>query len=257
MHPKAELQAGEGVILLHAPLVPLLAWRFSWEHLVPRGAPGPRLELVLASSPPEPSSGATPLDSQRPELGTCLLEGERLVAHIPPDPYAAEAALRAAMGTCLLRQGGLLLHAAAVAFNGEALVILGHSGAGKSTLARAAVAAGGELLSDETVGLHPSGRVYGTPFRSDPDMVPTLAEARLARLCRVAKGPHEALEPLSASEAVRTLLQQAYRPLPGTVSLPELAARAAAWAERRGLYRLTCRKHPEAGTFARSVVAAP
>jgi hypothetical protein len=252
-----ELRAGAGIIEVEPALVPLLERRCAWAHLTPPpGEAGPRLRLVARAWKPRTGAEGFPLDAQRPEWGWVEVEEERLLAHIVPDPYAAEAALRAAVLVSVLRQGGLLLHAAAVAFEGRALVIVGPSGAGKSTLARAAVAAGGRLLSDETVGLHPSGQVYGSPFRSDEDLVPTCAEARLARLAWVVKGPVEAVSPVEGLEGVRMLLQQAYPPPPGTVMLPELTARAAAWSARVGLHRLMCRKHPEAGLFARDFVAS-
>jgi len=252
-----ELVAGEGVIEVDDALVPLLQQRCVWAHLLPSGQPGvPRLSLSAHAPTPEVGAKGLALDVKRPEWGSVVVEEERVRAHILPDPYAAEAALRAAVLVSLLRQGGVLLHAAGVAFSGKALVIVGPSGAGKSTLARAAVAAGGELLSDETVGLHPSGRVYGTPFRSDPDLVPTCASARLARITWVVKGPAESVHPVEPAEAVRMLLQQSYRPPPGTVTLPELTARAAAWVERVGVHRFLCRKDPDAGTFARDFVGA-
>jgi hypothetical protein len=251
-----ELAAGEGVLAVEAALVPLLSQRCVWAHLTPpRRASGPRL-VLSSTSAFAPGVHGTPLDAQRPEWGSFVVEAERVRAHLVPDPYAAEAALRAALLVSLLRQGGVLLHAAAVAFEGQALAIVGPSGAGKSTLAREAVEAGGVLLSDETVGLHPSGAVYGSPFRSDPDLVPGAAVARLARLAWVVKAPREAVEPLAPADAVRSLLQQAYRPPPGTVSLPELTARVAGWVGRVGLHRFLCRKHPEAGTFARDFVGA-
>ncbi|MBN1205777.1 MAG: potassium transporter TrkH [Myxococcaceae bacterium] len=237
-------------------LVPLLAQRCVLSHLTPPKSPaeGGRLTLSLAPPEAEGSRSGIPLDAQRPEWGTFVLQEERVLARIAPDPFAAEAALRAALLVAFLRQGGVLLHAAGVAFSTGALVIVGPSGAGKSTLARSAVAAGGALLSDETVGLLPSGLVHGSPFRSDPDMVPVLAEARLVRLAVVVKGAFEATEPLPAAEAARVVLQQAYRPPPGLVGLGELVARVGVWVERVGVHRFICRKDPAAGVFAREWV---
>ncbi|MFY0570879.1 potassium transporter TrkH [Archangium lansingense] len=250
-----EVLAGEGVIEVEDALVPLLEQRCVGSHLRPSGqSGGSRLRLCARPISPEASGRGFLLDAQRPGWGSVEVEAERVVAHIPEDPFAAEAALRAALLVAVLRQGGLLLHAAAVAFSGRALVIVGPSGAGKSTLARSAVAAGGALLSDETVGLLPSGRVHGSPFRSDADLVPTCAAARLAHLVWVVKGPAELVSPVEAPESVRLLLQQAYRPPPGMVSRPELAARAVALLGRVGLSRFTCRKSPDAGVFARELV---
>ncbi len=234
-------------------LVPLLAQRCVLSHLTPPQSPAEGGRLTLSLAPPEDggSRPGLPLDAQRPELGTFVLQEDRVLARIAPEPFAAEAALKAALLVAFLRQGGVLLHAAGVAFPTGALVIVGPSGAGKSTLARSAVAAGGALLSDETVGLHPAGLVYGSPFRSDPDMVPVLAEARLARLVAVVKGGAEATESLPPAEAARVVLQQAYRPPPELGGLRELVARVGAWVEHVGMHRLICRKEPAAGTFAR------
>jgi hypothetical protein len=251
-----ELAAGRSVLQVDPALVPLLAQRCVLSHLsLPEAPPeGPRLTLSLA--PPEQGDArpGIPLDALRPEWGTYVVEKERVLARIARDPFAAEAALRAALVVAFLRQGGVLLHAAGVAFAAGALIIVGPSGAGKSTLAREAVMAGGALLSDETVALHPSGSVFGSPFRSDPDLVPVLAEARLAWLAWVVKGPREANEPMGVSEAVRGLLQQAYRPPPQVLGVGELVARVGAWVERVGVHRFICRKDPAAGTFARAWV---
>lgn len=211
----------------------------------------------VSRAPPAQQRGIA-LDAQHPEWGTYLLQERQVLAWIAPSPFAAEAALRAALVAAFLRQGGVLLHAAGVAFPTGALAILGYSGAGKSTLARAAVAAGGALLSDETVGLHPGGDVYGSPFRSDADLQPVLAQARLARLVAVVKGSAESTEPLPSAEAVRVVLQQAYRPAPELAGLSELVTRVGAWVERLGVHRFICRKDPAAGHFARAwVEAAP
>lgn len=251
----SELAVGEGVIEIDDTLVPLLARRCVWSHLAPRGTErGPRLHLSARPVSPEAIARGFLLDAQRPEVGAVELHEDRVLAHIPEEPFAAEAALKAAVLVSVLRQGGVLLHASAVAFSGRALVVVGPSGAGKSTLARSAVAAGGALLSDETVGLLPSGRVFGSPFRSDLDLVATCAAAELARIVWVVKGPAESVSPIEPAEAVRFLLQQAYRPPPGTVPLPVLTARAAELAGRVGLHRFVCRKSPDAGTFARAFV---
>jgi hypothetical protein len=251
-----EVAAGSHILQVDPALVPLLAQRCVLSHLtLPRGRPeGERLSLSLAPREEAATRPGIPLDALRPEWGSYVLEEGRVLARIAPDPFAAEAALRAALLVAFLRQGGVLLHAAGVAFPAGALAIVGPSGAGKSTLAREAVEAGGALLSDETVGLHPSGLVYGSPFRSDPDMVPVLREARLVRLAWVVKGASEAAEPLPAAEAARVVLQQAYRPPPELVGLGELVARVGAWVERLGVHRFICRKDPAAGTFAREWV---
>lgn len=60
-------------------------------------------------------------------------------------------------------ENSLVLHAAAVAVSGRALVIPAQPGAGKSTLCAALVAAGADYLTDEAVPLLPDGRALPYP----------------------------------------------------------------------------------------------
>ena len=84
-------------------------------------------------------------------------------AHIPPDvPDAMVCAslLGTPMGVLLHYRGMPPLHASALAVGDRAVAIAGHRGAGKSTLARALLARGHRLLSDDQVVLDPlTGRV--------------------------------------------------------------------------------------------------
>ena len=58
---------------------------------------------------------------------------------------------------------GLVLHAAAIEVNGQALVLCGASGAGKTTLALTLTARGYRLLTEEVVWIGPDGTVRGLP----------------------------------------------------------------------------------------------
>ena len=65
--------------------------------------------------------------------------GERryaAAARIAPVPEALVGLLRALAGAVTHREGGLMLHAAAVELDGQAVLFVGPSGAGKSTAAR-------------------------------------------------------------------------------------------------------------------------
>jgi hypothetical protein len=71
--------------------------------------------------------------------------------------------------TCrlLCRDGGLLVHASSVIFDGGALLFIGHSGAGKSTIAGIAEECGGAVLSDDRTILtveQDEVRAWGTPW---------------------------------------------------------------------------------------------
>lgn len=61
------------------------------------------------------------------------------------------------MSHVLAWRGMVPLHASAVAFGDEAILVAGRSGAGKSTLARALIDAGGLLVSDDLSAMLPVG----------------------------------------------------------------------------------------------------
>ncbi len=192
-----------------------------------------------------------PLDGAQPESGAYAIRGSDLLACIPDEPAAAEASLRALFQLAILRQGGLLLHGAGLCFEGKAVVATGASGAGKSTLARLCVQAGGGLLSDETVGLHPDGTVFGSPFFSDEDLIGEANSAQLSGIFALEKGDSERIATVGASEGTALILGQAYRPPPGEGTRAALLERATALALHSGAHRLTFRKHEAAGLFVK------
>ena len=220
-------------------------------------APPTAPHLSLGWVEPSPVHRWTLLDPESGQPGCFRIEGNELLASIPPESAAAEAALRALFQIATLRQGGVLLHASAARFGSGSIVALGPSGAGKSTLARFCVQAGGELLSDETVALYPDGRVFGTPFFSDEDLVGAPRSARAQRIVWLEKGEAECLEQLPRAKAVAMLLSQAYRPAPGEATSEMLLERAARVAKAAEVHRFAFRKHPECGQFLRrSLLAA-
>jgi len=218
----------------------------------PRAAPDLSLSWVETS----PVHRWTLLDGESGQPGSYRIDSNELLACIPPDSAAAEAALRALFQIATLRQGGVLLHASAARFGSAAIVALGPSGAGKSTLARFCLEAGGELLSDETVALYPDGQVFGTPFFSDDDLVgaPRVAQAR--RIVWLEKGEAEHLERLPRAKAVAMILSQAYRPAPGEVTVEVLLDRAARVAATGEPHRFVFRKHPDCGQFLKRYLLA-
>jgi hypothetical protein len=193
----------------------------------------------------------TPLDGTSADAGSYAVEGQAILVSIPPSPASAEASLRAVLQIATLRHGGLLVHGSGVAFGGKAVIAVGQSGAGKSTLARLCIGAGGQLLSDETVGLYPDGTVWGSPFFSDPDLACQRIRASLTAILVLEKGPDEQLAPVGAPEATAALLSQAYRPASGEATPSELLARAGALSLKPGVHRLRFRKQPAAGAFVK------
>lgn len=145
-----------------------------------------------------------------------------VVAHAPGVP-AIDAAIRLLLAEHLLNSGGLLVHGVAVAGEGRAVLFTGQSGAGKSTLGHWASLGGLTRLSDELVAVVPRNdgvfEAHGTPWN--------IGQAASAELCRVgllSHAPEHSLEPVGASEVLRTLI--------GNVLLPEpdAANRARAFA---------------------------
>lgn len=217
--------------------------------LSPTGGPPPR--LVLQAGPVPEGQGA-PLDPRQPTGPRFLVEGERVRVEPPRQELDTELALRVGMQLATLRQGGLLLHAAGVAFGARAVVAIGPSGAGKSTFTRlCAQVAGAAVLSDEVLALYPEGRVEGSPFCSELDLPSTLAHATLEAVLLLQKGAEERMEDVSPQEALTAMMGQVFRPLPGEASQGEVLRRLASLCERVALRRFVFRKHEAAAGFVR------
>ena len=186
-----------------------------------------------------------------PGVARFLVErGRRIAVELEPGARLRAAApfvLGAAFGVLLHQRGAAVLHGAAVAEDGAAMVICGESGAGKSTLAAALCREGLTFVADDLclVGLDAERRPLVAPDgrqlklwrdaieqlavgerRGDPvveDVAkyfvePEVAVAAPPRLTaiyilREAKPPlQEGIEPLSLPDAMRMLDIQAYRP---------------------------------------------
>jgi hypothetical protein len=214
-------------------------------------AEGPPPRLVLHAGPVPEGQGA-PLDPRQPAGPRFLVEEERVWVEPPRQELDTELALRVGMQLATLRQGGLLLHAAGVAFAGRAVVAIGPSGAGKSTFTRlCAQAAGAAVLSDEVLALYPGGYVEGSPFCSELDLPSTLARATLEAVLLLHKGGEERMEDVSPREAVTAMMGQVFRPLPGEASPGEVLQRLAGLCQGVALRRFVFRKHEAAAGFVR------
>ena len=194
---------------------------------------------------------ATPLDGVSRDGGAYAVEGDEILVRIPRSPASAEASLRAVFQVATMREGGLLVHGSGVTFEDRALVAVGESGAGKSTLARLCLAAGAELLSDETIGLYPDGTAWGSPFFSDHDLSGRRLRASLGAILLLEKASREQVCPVDRAEGDAALLSQVYRPGPGEISRAELLSRAGALAVKPGVRCLRFRKEQEAGAFVK------
>jgi hypothetical protein len=118
----------------------------------------------------------------------------------PADPSPLEALLTAVFASRLLREGGCLLHAAAVVRDGVAHVFYGPSGSGKTTVAELF---GDGVISDEIAVLRPAHAgwiVSGMPWRG------TTLTAPLGSVLRLRQSRRTEFQRLAPALAIRSLL---------------------------------------------------
>ena len=118
----------------------------------------------------------------------------------PAEPAALETLLTAVYAARLLREGGCLLHAAAIVRNGVAHVFYGPSGSGKTTVSELV---GEGVVSDEIAVLRRTRTgwtVSGVPWRGTPLTAP------LGALFRLRQASTTLFEPMAPASAVRSLL---------------------------------------------------
>lgn len=219
---------------------------------------GSAAETVLEVQRADVLDAPVPLASPHAPWGDVELRGDRLLARIPDDVYAAEAVLRVAWQVVCHRAGGVLLHGCAFHWSGMGVVAIGASGDGKSTLSRLSKGhpAHAQLLTDEVVWVEPGRTCYGTPFRSDEDNPGSPGPARVQALLLLAKGDHERLDAVAPAEALPLILAQLYMPVVSIVPRGELVRRVMLLTEAMTVHRLTFRKHPDVGVFLKRAVGA-
>lgn len=125
------------------------------------------------------------------------------------NPYAVDSVLRIVHTLLLSTRGGFLLHAASVVRAGRAMLFVGPSGAGKTTMARLAPD-DAILLTDEISYVRYVGGQYvafGTPFSGELAQSGEAVSAPISGIYRLEQAPHNAVERLGDSEAVRTLMK--------------------------------------------------
>jgi hypothetical protein len=126
----------------------------------------------------------------------------------PASPYAIDAVLRIVHTLALARQGGILLHAASAIRDGKAFVFAGVSGAGKTTISRLAPN-DVTLLTDEISYVRKMDNRYvcfGTPFTGELAKLGENVSGPLEAVYLLAQGSENRIEPVSAPDAVRSML---------------------------------------------------
>jgi len=182
--------------------------RFVWSERPPQSSCIPVVLLVAMGSDAAPKTARELY--RRGDLMVTSIDGgsERFIAYVNGSFGSIEASIQVVLQRLLRERRGLLVHASAGVYQGEAWLIPGPSGAGKSTAARG----GFDLvLSDELVALtlDPEPTLWGTPFWSegrDEGRFPLTSErAPLNAITFPVKGARPALTPLSAVEGARRL----------------------------------------------------
>ncbi len=116
--------------------------------------------------------------------------------------------LRFLVAYALLLQGGLLMHSACVAYQGEAYLFVGRSGAGKTTIAAQALETGLELLSDDMNALTPGNppRVHKLPFAGTlGERITDTASYPLRAVCWLRQGLAPSCAAMSPAQALARL----------------------------------------------------
>jgi hypothetical protein len=140
------------------------------------------------------------------ELDPGLRRGEIRMA---ANQFAIDAAFRIVHSLLLANQGGLLVHASSAVKNGKAFLFAGVSGAGKTTISRLAPPSA-TLLTDEIsyIRKEADGYVaYGTPFAGELAKPGENVRAPLAALYLLKQGPENRIDPVSAADATRAVLE--------------------------------------------------
>ncbi len=237
--------AGVTVLLtgLEEPFHRLLARRFAGWTAEPAGGSAIRVALSwLPGGFRVPSLGRD--EEYRLEEGELLLGrasvaegvgGPAVRAAVAADPALAgqevENVLRLAVAARLLQEGGLLLHAGAVALGDGALVFPAASGTGKSTLVRELAGAGFEPLGDDMAALceGPEGwSVEPLPCTGEETLRGRPGPRPLRGVHPLSRGRGPVLEVLRGAEAAAAVGHQVL----GLALFPALAERALATTAR-------------------------
>ena len=131
------------------------------------------------------------------------------LAVIAPHPFEPiDYFVRAALALLAFEAGGLLLHAAGLAWRGNGYAFFGYSGSGKTTVAR--VSSDAQVLNDDLVVLLPDAsrwNIHATPF-SNPTQVTSAGPrfAPLAALFRLVQDRRVFVEPIAPAAAMAEVI---------------------------------------------------
>lgn len=194
-------------------------------------------------------------------LGPCRAAGRQDGRQVRFTVPAAMAPLnptvfRALCSFLLFREGGFLLHAAAVVERGRAWVFCGRSGSGKTTVAR--LAGDRLVLNDDTTGVRRvrgGFRACATPFFGEggPGMGTRNVCAPIAAVCFLVKSDRFAHRRLGASEAIARALPDVFLPKGDPATAGALLDALAALVGRVPCYELSFARDPALWDYVRDL----
>ena len=128
---------------------------------------------------------------------------------IAPHPFEPiDYFVRAALALLAFEAGGLLFHAAGLAWRGNGYAFFGYSGSGKTTVAR--VSSDAQILNDDLVVLLPDAlgwNIYATPFSNPTQATPAGPQfAPLVALYRLVQDRRVFVEPIDPAEAMAEVI---------------------------------------------------
>ena len=193
--------------------------------------------------------------SREAEL-TIAVDGKAALKHCPAlesEDMAEYIASGDLFAVGLLRNEGMMLHASAVDYRGQAVCFSAPPGTGKSThTERWARLFGASILNDDKPALRRIDgvwRVYGTPWSGKEDLSQNRG-VPLAAVCFLFRGEENALEPLTPAQALPLLLSQTPFQL-RREDMDRLLTTADCLLRETKVFRLTCRNDDSAARFAR------
>lgn len=167
------------------------------------------------------------------------------------DAYYETLAVQRMLSHWLLKQNVLLFHGSALSLDGRGYLFTAPSGTGKSTHARLWRERFGErvtMINDDKPFLRIADdriTAYGSPW-SGKHRLDTNTSVPLHAIAVIEQAKENSIERITPSEAVTTLLQQAYR----EDDMAQIFPLVLKLAELVPVYRLKCSMDPEAAEVA-------
>ena len=214
------------------------------------------------------------LTDEEPELELVLtpedLTHERESAHKveypvePPewvfsDPYLESSALLRKITDALFEEGVLLFHGSVIAVDGQAYLFTAPSGTGKSThtrLWREMLGSRAVMVNDDKpfLSIRKAGVIaHGSPWNGKHGLGSNIS-VPLKAICVLERGAANEISWISPRDALRSLLEQSYRPR-NPASLPRYLDLLDGLTSGIRFYRLRCNMEPEAAALAYRVMA--